>query len=136
MNLLTTNGAAPLYVQLSSPSGNAWDAAAWLGLQRSPADPSAWVDSAGAAAASSGAVPWCPGEPNNRDGGEACAALLVCSGSGAALANDFPCSRALRFLCALDAAPECSGGSGSSSAPPPAVQYGWSTSGCSQQVRI
>jgi hypothetical protein len=101
----------PPIAQLASPSGNAWDAAAWTGLQRSSSDPSAWVDGEGAAA--SGAR-WCPGEPNNLGGGggggggEGCAALLtVCSSSGAALANDLPCSRALRVLCAFEAPAEC-----------------------------
>jgi hypothetical protein len=113
-------------MQPSSPSDNAWDAAAWLGLQRSSADPSAWVDAAGAAA--SGA-PWCPGEPNNKNGDEACAALLtVCSGA-TALVNDFPCSRALRVLCAFDAPSECP----ESWALQP-TQGGPSSSRCTQQV--
>ncbi len=55
-------------------------------------------------------APWCPGEPNNKNGDEACGALLtICSGDGdgAALVNDFPCSRPLRVLCAFEAPAEC-----------------------------
>jgi hypothetical protein len=92
-------------MQLTSPSGNSWDAAAWTGLQRSSANPLSWVDGAGAAA---GNIRWCPGEPNNKNGEEGCAALLTaCSDSSTALVNDFPCSRALRVLCAFEAATEC-----------------------------
>jgi hypothetical protein len=94
-------------------------------LQRSSADPSAWADGSGAPV---GGIAWCPAEPNNKDGIEGCAALVtVCSSSGAALVNDYPCSWPLRVVCAVDAAPECSGQT-------PAVQYGWDQSGCTQLV--
>jgi hypothetical protein len=80
-----------------------------------------------------GSTPWCPNEPNNRDATEICAALVTaCSPSGAALVNDYPCSWPLRVLCAVDGAPECSGG-GSGSYPSAPAQA--SPSGCSLQVR-
>jgi hypothetical protein len=116
--------AAPLHgPQLTPADSNAWSSGAWTGLQRSTANPSAW---AAGSSAQVGSIPWCPGEPNNKDGSEGCAALVtVCSSSGAALVNDYPCGWPLRVLCAIDAAPECS------QAP---VQYGWDHSGCTQPV--
>ena len=82
-----------------------WSAAAWIGLTRSTADQSLWVDTSGAPLNN---VPWCPNEPNYRDGTETCTNLLTYCGGGSALVNDYDCSRPLRVLCAIPAGDGCS----------------------------
>ena len=84
----------------------AWSTAAWLGVS---AGPSGWVDTSGASVPAS-ALPWCPGEPNNKDGAERCTSLLTtCVQSGQAAANDFACDGQLAgVLCAFQSA-DCGG---------------------------
>jgi hypothetical protein len=103
--LLTSPYLLPRHIpsasQLPAVPGSpalAWSAAAWLGVSASP---SGWVDTDGAPVPAS-ALPWCPGEPNNKDGVERCTSLLnTCVQSGAA-ANDFPCDWQLGgVLCAF-----------------------------------
>ncbi len=120
-------------LQLTPADSNAWSAGVWTGLQRSSVDPSAWADGSGAQV---GGTPWCPGEPNNKDGNENCAALVTICSSGAALVNDYPCGLPLRVVCAVDAAPECSqtAAPGPAAVPSQDTQYGWDHSGCTQLV--
>lgn len=86
------------------PGDSIWTAAAWIGATQT--DAGVWVNPGGAAAA----VPWCSGEPNNRDGTERCSNLLTsCTGGSDALANDFECSKKVRVMCAV-ASTDCAGG--------------------------
>ena len=62
---------------------NPWSAAAWTGITKRGGR---WQDIAGVVTQ----IPWCPGEPNNGQGSEGCAALLThCSGGSSALLNDY-----------------------------------------------
>jgi hypothetical protein len=55
------------------------------------------------------ALPWCSGEPNNRNGNEGCASLLtVCAPAGSAAVNDMPCAEPVRVMCAVPN--DCSSG--------------------------
>jgi hypothetical protein len=86
-----------------SPIGE-WSAAAWIGATRSAADPATWTSSGSGGAA----LPWCPGEPNNKQGGENCAAMLTActAGRAGAAVNDYPCDELLRVMCAFTS-PDC-----------------------------
>jgi hypothetical protein len=119
--------------QLSPANSNAWSAGAWTGLLRMSTNPLTWADASGAQV---GSIPWCPGEPNNKDAAENCAALLtVCSSPGTALVNDYPCGWPLRVVCAVDDAPECIA-PGVVPAPTPSNNQGGGSAGnCSRQVR-
>jgi hypothetical protein len=80
--------------QLTEPAGeesNGWHAAAWTGVTRG-------FDGAWSAAS---AMPWCQGEPNNKNGNERCCSLVTnCASGTAAMASDVACERRLRVLCA------------------------------------
>ena len=100
-------GDSACCAQISPADDNAWSAGVWTGLRRSLSAPPAVAWQASGSAISG--TPWCPGEPNNKGGLEGCATLVtICSASGAALVNDYPCGLPMSVLCALDAAPECS----------------------------
>ena len=75
---------------------NPWTAAAWTGITKQG---SKWQDKAGVVAT----IPWCPNEPNNKGGDEACTSLLTgCSAAGTALVNDEKCERPLYPLCSVE----------------------------------
>ena len=85
----------------------AWSAGVWLSTTRSPSNPSEWPNDS-----SIPATAWCPGEPNNKGGVEACSGLVTAcvQQGGSALVNDYDCSQRLRVVCAFDAPSECPAG--------------------------
>jgi hypothetical protein len=100
----------PAYSQLTQPAGantGNWSAAAWIGITKlanaTNTTNSTWQDSMGPLN-STAAVPWCPGEPNNRHTNESCATLLTsCSPQDAtALVNDYACDSLARVLCMVE----------------------------------
>jgi hypothetical protein len=97
--------------QLTPTPGNpygSWGAAAWVGPSRTPGGE--WTDANGVVAKSS--IPWCPNEPNFKNGREGCTTMLTfCTNDGTAAVNDLDCDKPLRVMCAAPSA-NCGEGGG------------------------
>jgi hypothetical protein len=100
--------SCPANPQLTQTPGNPhgpWSAAAWAGPTRGLDN--AWTDG-GAGTIQLSNVPWCPNEPNDRNGVEGCTSILThCTPDGTAAVNDIDCDKPLRVMCAVPSSTTC-----------------------------